>query len=374
MSKDYYKILGVEKNASQDEIKKAFHKLAHKYHPDKEGGDEAKFKEVNEAFQVVGNPEKRQRYDQFGSDFAQQGGFGGGMGWDDFMRAARGQGGFNGFNVNFGDFDFGDIFGDMFSAFGGSASGGGRSRGGRGRVRGNDIQVDIQLDFKEAVFGIEKEIRLNKNNACDVCNGSGVEPGSKVATCSECRGQGQVRRVQQTILGAMQTVGACPACQGQGQKAEKHCKHCAGRGTVKSESKYNIKIPAGIDNGEAIRLSGKGESTGAGGQAGDLYVRVHAREDKNLKREGENIFSEIHITYPQAVLGDKVEIETLDGLKKIVIPEGTQSHQQIRLRGLGVPVLHGRGRGDHYVTVIVDVPKKVSRGARKLIEELGKEL
>lgn len=363
MSKDYYKILGVEKSASQEEIKKAFRKMAHKYHPDKEGGDEAKFKEVNEAFQVIGNEEKRAKFDQYGSDFAQQGGFGGGMNWEDFMRASRGQGGAQGFD--FGGFDMGDIFGDIF--------GGGRSRG-RGQSRGSDIQVDIQLEFKEAIFGVEKEIRLTKNNACDVCGGTGVEPGSKLTTCSDCKGQGQVRRVQQTILGAMQTVATCPTCGGRGQKAEKHCKHCSGRGTVKSESKYNIKIPAGIDNQQSIRLEGKGESGGVHGVAGDLYVRVHVKEDKNLKRDGENIFTEVHINYPQAVLGDKIEIETLDGVKKIVIPEGTGSGQQIRLKDLGVPNLHGRGRGNHYVTVIVDVPKKVSRGAKKLIEELGKEL
>jgi len=368
MSKDYYKILGVEKGASQDEIKKAFRKMAHQYHPDKQGGDEAKFKEVNEAFQVVGNAEKRAKYDQYGSDFAQQGGFGGGAGWEDFMRAARGGGGSQGANFDFGGVDLGDIFGDMFG-FGG----GGRSRG-RGRARGNDIQVDIQLDFKEAVFGIEKEIRLNKNNACDVCNGNGVEPGSKLTTCSDCKGQGQVRRVQQTILGAMQTVGVCPSCNGQGQKAEKHCKHCNGKGTVKSESKYTVKIPAGIDEGEAIRLSGKGESGGVNGGNGDLYIRVHVKGDKKLKRQGENIFTEVQVNYPQAVLGDRIEIETLDGMKKLVVPEGTQSGQQIRLKELGVPFLHGRGRGDHYVTVIVDIPKKVSRGAKKLIEELGKEL
>ncbi len=367
MSKDYYKILGVEKSASQDEIKKAFHKMAHKHHPDKEGGDETKFKEVNEAFQVVGNAEKRAKYDQFGSDFDQQGGFGGGQGWEDFMRAARGGGG--GFqNMDFGGVDLGDIFGDMFGF------GGGRRSRGRGQSRGNDVQVDIELDFKEAVFGAEKEIRLNKNNACDVCVGSGVEPGSKMTTCSDCKGQGQVRRVQQTILGAMQTVGVCPTCQGQGQKAEKHCKHCSGRGAIKSESHYKIKIPAGIDDGQSIRLEGKGESGGAGSEAGDLYVRVHVKEDRNLKREGENIFTELRITYPQAVLGDKVEIETLDGKKTIVIPEGTQPGQQIRLKELGVPSLQGRGRGNHYVTVIVDVPKKVSRQVKKLLEELVKEL
>ena len=364
MSKDYYKILGVEKSSSPEEIKKAFRKLAHQYHPDKEGGDEAKFKEVNEAFQVVGNAEKRAKYDQFGSDFAQQGGFGGGAGWEDFMRAARGGGGYQNMNFDFGNFDMGDIFGDIF--------GGGR-RSNR-ETRGNDIQVDLQLEFKEAIFGVEKEIRLNKNNACEVCNGSGVEPGSKMTTCSDCKGQGQVRRVQQTILGAMQTVSTCPTCNGRGQKAEKHCKHCSGRGTVKSESNYKVKIPAGIDDGEAIRLTGKGESAGVHGQAGDLYVRVHVKADKNLKREGENIFTEININYPQAVLGDKIEIETLDGLKKLVIPEGTQSGQQIRLKELGVPVLHSHGRGDHYVTVTVDVPKKISRTAKKLIEELKKEL
>jgi len=213
-----------------------------------------------------------------------------------------------------------------------------------------------------------------KNNACDVCGGNGVEPGSKMNTCSECKGQGQVRRVQQTILGAMQSITTCPVCAGSGQIPEKRCKHCNGRGMVKSESDYKIKIPAGIDDNQSIRLAGKGESVGAHGQTGDLYVRVHVKADKVLQRESENIFSEIHISYPQAVLGDKVEIETLDGLKKIVIPEGTQSHQQIRLRDLGVPHLQGRGRGDHFVKVIVDVPKKVSRSAKKLIEDLKNEL
>ena len=370
MSKDYYKVLGVEKTASEEEIKKAFRKLAHQHHPDKKGGDEAKFKEVNEAFQVLGDKDKRAKYDQFGSDFDQQGGFGGGAGWEDFMRAARGGGGFQG--ANFGGFDMGDIFGDMFSAFGGSASGGGRSR--RGTVRGNDIQVDVQLTFVEAAFGVEKEINLMKNNSCDVCRGTGVETGSKMDKCQECNGQGQVRRVQQTILGAMQTIGTCPKCGGKGQIPEKHCKHCGGDGIVRNESNYKVKIPAGIDNGEAIRLSGKGESAGSVGTAGDLYVRVHIKEDKRFERDGQNVFSEVIISYPQAVLGDKIDIETLDGIKKLTIPEGVQPHQQIRLKGLGIPSLHGSNRGDHYVKVIVDVPKKVSRSAKKLIEELGKEL
>lgn len=368
MSKDYYKILNVDKNASTEEIKKAFRKLAHQFHPDKQGGNEAKFKEVNEAFQILGNQEKRKRYDQFGADFEQQGGFGSGMGWDDFMRAARGGGG--GFqNI---DFDFGGLdLGDIFSAFGGSAFGGGRSRRAK---RGNDIQVDAQLSFREAVFGATKEVRLTKNNACDVCNGSGIEPGSKMHQCSDCHGAGQVRRVQQTILGAMQTVSTCPTCGGHGKIAEKRCKHCGGDGIVRSQSEYSVKIPAGIDDGESIRLTGKGESAGVSGGAGDLYVKVHVKPEAGFTRDGDDIYTELKISYPQAVLGDKIEIDTLDGKKKLVIPEGTQSHQIIRLKGLGVPNVHGRGRGDQYVKVIVDVPKKTSRTARKLLDELKKEL
>lgn len=364
MSKDYYKILGVEKGASPEEIKKAFRKLAHKYHPDKQGGDEEKFKEVNEAYQVVGNDEKRAKYDQYGSDFDQQGGFGGGAGWEDFMRAARGQGGAQNVNFDFGDIDLGDLFGGMFG-------GGGRRQRTR---RGNDIQVDVQLDFKESMTGAEKEIRLNKNNDCPICNGSATEPGSKMKTCGQCNGQGQIRQVQQTILGPMQSVGTCSACHGKGETPEKKCKHCNGVGHTRSESVYKVKIPAGIDNGGTIRLTGKGESAGAGGQSGDLYVVVHVKGDKTFSREGDDIFTDITISYPQAVLGDKVEIDTIDGLKKLVIPEGTQSHQQIRLKNLGAPNVHGRGRGDHYVRVMIDVPSKISKKAKKLLEELNEEL
>lgn len=359
MSKDYYKILGVTKDTSQDEIKKAFRKLAHKYHPDKKTGDEAKFKEVNEAYQVVGNSEKRQQYDQYGADFAQQGGFGGGMNWEDFMRATRGGGG-GGFNMNFNGMDLGDIFGDLF--------GGGR-RGSRAR-RGNDVQVDVKLDFKEAVFGCEKEIRLTKKNACDVCSGTGTEPGSKLKTCSDCNGQGQVRQVQRTILGNIQNVVNCPACQGQGEVPEKMCKHCGGDGMVRSESKYKVKIPAGIDDGQSIRLEGKGESAGVGSQSGDLYVLAHVKPEKGFERHGYDIYTEARISYPQAVLGDKIEIETLEGKKKLVIPEGTQSHQQFKLKNLGVPHVNGRGRGEQFVKVIVDVPKKVNRKAKKILEDL----
>ena len=380
MSKDYYQTLGVSRTASQDEVKKAFRKLAHEYHPDKAHGNEAKFKEINEAYQVVGDAQKRQQYDQYGSTFDQQGGFGGGMGWEDFMKAAR-SGNFGNFSAQGGSawggggIDLGDLFGDIFSAQGGPASGwgfGGRTNG-RSK-RGRDVQVDLILDFEEAVFGVEKEIKLTKNNACDVCRGTGAEPGSKLKTCSDCNGQGQVRHVQQTMLGAMQQVVTCSACQGQGQVAEKRCRHCGGDGMVRSESKYKVKIPAGIDNGQSIRLSGKGESAGAGSQAGDLYVVVHVHPSTKFVRENFDIFTTVHISYPQAVMGDKIEIETLEGKKKLVIPAGTQSHQQFKLKGLGVPLVNGRGRGEQVVKVIVDVPKKISRNGKKLLEELQEEL
>jgi len=363
MSKDYYKTLGVEKGATQEEIKKAFRKMAHKHHPDKPGGDEAKFKEVNEAYQVVGDETKRKQYDQFGADFQQQGGFGGGAGWDDFMRSARGGGGFQGGNVHF---DFGDMFGDMFG-FGG---------GGRGRRqhRGSDIQVDVELTFEEAAFGVEKEIKLQKQNDCSVCSGSGAEPGSDVKTCSECGGRGQVARVQQTILGAMQTAVTCPTCHGHGQKAEKTCKHCGGNGVTRSESSYIVKIPGGIDTGGTIRLTGKGESGGAGEQSGDLYVQVHVRPKAGFERREFDIYTSKTITFTQAVLGHKIEIDTLDGKKKLVIPEGTQPGQKFKLKNLGVTRLQRGGRGNQYVTVSVDVPKKLSRKAKKLVEELAGEL
>lgn len=365
-SKDYYKILGVEKSASAEEVKKAFRKLAHKYHPDKQGGDEAKFKEVNEAFQVLGDETKRKQYDQYGADFNQQGGFGGGMSWDDFMKATRGQQGGGGFSGNFGGFDFGDIFGDMFGMGG---------RGGQGRSRrGNDVQVDIEISFRESAFGIDREIRLTKNNACDVCSGTGAEPGSKLDTCSECKGAGQVRRMQQTILGAMQTAVVCPKCGGAGKIPEKRCKHCGGDGVIRNESTYNVKIPAGISEGEAVRLSGKGESAGVGTQPGDLYVRIHVRPEKGFERDEYDVHSETTINYPQAVLGDTVVVETLDGEKKIAIPEGVQAGQVIRLKGFGITRLHGSGRGDQYVHVKIDVPKKISKAAKKLIEELKGEL
>lgn len=377
MGKDYYKILGVDKNASQDDIKKAFKKAAMEHHPDRPGGNEAKFKEVNEAYQVLGDAEKRKRYDQFGSDFEQQGGFGQGMTWEDFMRAARGQGGaggqggFQNFSFDFGGMDLNDMFGDLFG-FGGGGSRGGSRRG--GQSRGRDIQIDAQIDFKEAAFGVEKQISLRKQNKCDVCGGTGAEPGSKMENCPTCHGQGQVVQNQRTFLGTMQTVTTCPDCHGQGEKPSKKCKHCNGSGVITSNSEIKVKIPAGIDDGQSIRLSGHGEAAGRGGSSGDLYVLVHVRPLKGFKREGYDIYIEAEINFPQAVLGDTINIETLEGQTRLVVPEGTESGQLIRLKNKGVGHLNDNGRGDQYVKIKIRVPKHLNKNARKILDDLKSEL
>lgn len=372
MSKDYYKILGIEKNATADEIKKAFKKLAMQYHPDRPGGDEKKFKEINEAYQILNDTEKRQRYDQFGSDFEQQGGWGAqGASWEDVMSAFRQQGGGQqggGFSFDFGDIDLGDIF----SGFG--FGGGGRSRSRARQARGNDIQVDVELDFKEAAFGAEKQIHLRKQSVCDVCSGSGNEPGSKLENCGTCRGQGQVMQVQRTFLGSMQTVATCPDCQGRGQKSSKKCKHCGGDGILAKSEDLNIKIPAGIDTGESIRLTGYGEAAPHGGQAGDLYVRAHIRPSKLFHREGFDVYTESEINFTQAVLGDKIDVETIDGPVKIVIPEGIESGQLIKLKGHGITHLGRTSRGEHFVKIKIRVPKRVSRDVRKKLEEIKSEI
>ncbi|MFA6547917.1 MAG: molecular chaperone DnaJ [Candidatus Magasanikbacteria bacterium] len=364
MSKDYYKILGIEKNATTDEIKKAFKKAAMQYHPDRPGGDEKKFKEVNEAYQVLNDTDKRTKYDQFGSDFEQQGGFGGGASWEDFMRQARGgQGG--GFQFDFGGEDLGDIFGNIF--------GGGRSRSSR-QERGSDIQVDVELDFKEAAFGIEKEIHLRKQSACDVCGGNGGEPGSKMEKCNTCGGQGQVAQNQRTFLGTMQAIVTCPTCQGRGERPSKKCKHCGGDGIVAKSSDLKVKIPAGINTGESLRLSGYGEAAPHGGQSGDLYVRAHIKPNKYFHREGFDVYTENEINFTQAVLGDKIEVETIDGPVTLTIPEGIESGQLIKMKGHGISHLGRTTRADHFVKIKIRVPKKVSREARKKLEDLKSEI
>ncbi|MFZ5364604.1 MAG: molecular chaperone DnaJ [Patescibacteria group bacterium] len=353
MSKDYYKILGIEKTASQDEIKRAFRKLAQQYHPDKPGGDEQKFKEINEAYQVLGDANKRQQYDQFGSTFDQ-----------------AGAGGFNGFggqnpfgsgfsSVNFDMGDLGDIFGDVFG-FGSKT---------KRKARGADIEVDLELQFKEAAFGTEKQIKLYKNIVCPVCHGNGAEPGTKINTCAACGGSGRQTRVQQTFLGAIQTQTTCSACQGQGKIPEKKCSKCSGIGIIKGDAEIKVSVPAGINNGESLKLSGQGEA-GSGGSAGDLYVHIKIKPDFDFHRDNYDILTNQQISFAQAALGDKIEINTIDGPVDLKIPAGTQPGTRFRLKGKGVPRLRGYGRGDHWVTIEVIVPKDLNRKQKQLLKEL----
>lgn len=360
MAKDYYKILGVEKNASPEEIKKAFRKLAHEHHPDKESGNEAKFKEALEAYQVLSNAEKRQQYDQFGATFDQAGagGFGG-----------FGRGGFQGFDFSqvAQDFpDLSDILGEMFGF------GGGRTRR-RRAPRGRDIEKDIQLDFKEAVFGTTKTIELYAHVTCDHCHGEGGEPGSKISTCGTCGGSGRVQTVQRTILGNFQSVNTCSACGGEGKKSEKECKRCSGLGIRRDLKKFEVKIPAGAEDGGVIRLSGAGEAAPRGGAAGDLYLRLYVKPDQRFERHGHDIFSKIGVSFKIAALGGKVKVETVDGPVDLKIPAGTQSDTLFRLRDKGVPGRHGGDRGSHIIEVKIEVPKKLSRKQKKLLEEFDDE-
>jgi molecular chaperone DnaJ len=359
MSKDYYKILGVNKTATEEEIKKAFRKEAHKHHPDKSGGDEAKFKELNEAYQVLGNKDRRARYDQFGSGFESGQAGGQQANW----------GGFNGgggFNINMDD--LGDLFGGFGDIFG---FGGQRSQGHR-KSRGGDIEVRLEIDFKEAIFGSEKLIRLNKSVVCSVCHGNGAEPGSKIENCSTCHGSGSVNQVQRTIFGQMQVQTVCPTCHGEGKKITKTCHKCSGNGATKETTELKIKIPAGIDTGESIRLTGQGEAGHKGAQAGDLYIHIAVTPDKRFKRMGTTIFSQAHITFPQAALGTNIDVTTVDGEVSLKIPSGTQSGKIFMLRNKGVPSLRGKDRGDHQVEVIVDTPTHLSRKQRQLLEEFDK--
>lgn len=359
--KDYYKLLGVNKSSSDDEIKKAFRSLAHKYHPDKQGGDTVKFKEINEAYQVLSDKTKRQQYDQFGSDFVNQAGAGTGGPFGGF----KGQG----FEYNFGNTeDLGDLFGGMGEMFGFGSGGRGRAK----QQRGEDIAVDVELTLKEACLGTQKKFSLHKPAACEMCSGTGAASGSKKTSCRHCGGKGQVTRTQNTILGSFQTVTACPECHGVGEVPEKPCNTCHGTGAHKRTEELTVNIPAGIDDSQQIRITSRGAAAPFGGRIGDLYVRVHVAPDKNLERDGLNIYSEVIVSYPTAVLGGQARTYTLEGDVTIKIPEGILSGELIRLRGKGAG-LEGR-RGDHFVRVIIDVPKKVSRGARRLLEELRDEL
>lgn len=358
MSKrDYYEILGVGKTASADEIKKAFRKLAIEHHPDR-GGDETKFKEINEAYEVLKDDKKRQRYDQFGHAGV-GGATGGGNPFEGFGGFGQGQ------NVNF---DFGDLgLGDIFSSFFG---GGGHGR--QRQARGRDVEMGVEITFEQAVFGTEVNLNLNLDDTCPHCKGTTVEPGHELKTCDQCKGSGQVIQVMKTIFGNIQQAAVCPRCGGKGKVPEKECTVCKGSGTQRKAQEIGLKIPAGIDDGATIRLREHGEAI-ANGPKGDLYVNIRVRPHKKFTREGDLILSEETIQMVDAALGTEIEVETVDGPVRMKIPAGTQSGTDFKLSGHGVPHLKRDTRGAHIVTVKVETPTKLSKRQKELLEEMRKD-
>lgn len=361
--RDYYEVLGVGKNASADELKKAFRRAAIKHHPDK-GGDEAKFKEVNEAYEVLKDTSKRQRYDQFGHAGV-GGASGGGPG-----AGAGGYGGFGGqgqdMHFDFGDLGLGDIFNNFF---GGKTQGG---RGGQRRRRGNDVQANVELTFEQAVFGTEIDLNIQLDDNCEHCKGSTVEPGHELKTCPTCKGSGQVARVTRTVFGNIQQATICNECQGSGKIPEKICSVCRGKGVKKAKQTIKLKIPAGIDDGATIRLREHGEAI-ARGEKGDLYVGVRVKPHKKFTRESDIILSEEHIGLVDSALGTEIDIDTVDGPVTMKVPAGTQSGTDFKLSDHGVPHIRSKSRGPHIVTIIVDTPNKLNKHQTKLLEELRQQ-
>ncbi len=363
--KDLYEILGVSKDASQDEIKKGFRKKAHQYHPDKQGGDERKFKEINAAYQILGDPEKRKKYDQLGSRYEQYG-EDGGFDWQDF--ASQFGGGFSGTagGMEFDIDDLADIFGNIFGF-------GQKFRSGAG-ARGEDLRVALTVDFMEAVFGTElgkeRAIEVYRTVKCDRCKGNGAEPGTKIKDCAACEGKGRRVYMRQTLLGRFQSVSDCPECRATGKVPEVRCSVCKGKGIVRKLDKIDFKIPAGIEQGQILRMNGKG-NTGQSGQAGDLLIEINIRPHKEFSRKDDDIYSEVEISYPIAVLGGKIHVNTVDGEGFLTIPPATTQGTEFRLKNKGVPHLQGSGRGDHIVKVKISVPKKVSSKEKQLLRELA---
>jgi len=358
MSKDYYKILGVSKSATTDEIKRAYKKLAVKYHPDvnKEDGAEAKFKEINEAYQVLSDTQKRSNYDQFGSADIGGAGFGGGQGFGGFDFSGFSAGGFSSQGGPGWD-ELDDILGSFFG-------GGGRSSR-RKEQRGSDVEILIELDFKESIFGIEREISYSIMDNCEECNGKG---GTGLKNCNECGGSGFITKATRTILGSFAQTIPCQKCKGRGEVPENICRKCGGSGKTRQNKNIKVKVPAGVSQGSAIRIPGGGEA-GIDGN-GDLYLRIKVKSSKEFEREGYDIFNEVEIPYFTAVLGGKIDVATVDGKVVLTIPSGTESHTQFKLKGKGVPIPNQRKRGDHIVLVKIKVPKKLSREEREMLEKL----
>jgi molecular chaperone DnaJ len=347
--KDYYDILGIQKGASKDEVKKAFRKKAAQYHPDKKTGDEEKYKEVTEAYAVLGDEKKKAEYDTYGQSFPGGGGGGfGGFNPQDFA------GGFNGQGF---EFDINDIFSNF--GFGG---------GGGGRQRGRDVSIDINLKFEESIFGVNRKVLITKNNTCKECDGTGAKKGAGMETCSTCSGQGKIRETRQSIMGAFTTVRECSNCHGTGQVPKERCGACAGAGVARTEEEISIKVPGGIQNGEVIRMTGRGEAM-PHGEPGDLYIKVHVEQHNTIKREGNNLVVKLPVKLTDALLGSTYTVETLDGAMDVKIPAGISHGELLRIKGKGAPNERG-DRGDFMVKISVEIPKKLSRKARKLVEEL----
>ncbi|HBY20808.1 MAG: molecular chaperone DnaJ [Clostridiales bacterium GWE2_32_10] len=359
--RDYYEVLGVPKGASDKEIKQAFRKLAKEHHPDSNQSSkeaEQKFKELNEAYEVLGDQKKKAQYDQYG-----HAAFGNGGG-------AGGFEGFSGFNGGFGgmEFDLGDLFGDFF--------GGGSSRSRRrGPQRGQDVHMSLNIEFEEAVFGKEKEITLSLTEECEACHGSGAEEGTKAEKCPTCGGAGQVKQTQQTIFGMVSNVTTCPTCAGKGEVVKHKCRKCSGTGKVRTPKKIKIEIPAGIDNGQTMRVAGAGEVGEKGAPKGDLLITIYVKEHELFAREDTDIYCEVPITFTQAALGDEITVPTVDGKVVYTIKEGTQSGTKFRLKGKGVPSLRNKNvRGDQYVIVKVEVPTRLTDKQRKILKEFAESV
>lgn len=350
--RDYYEVLGVGKGASADEIKKAFRRAAVEHHPDR-GGDEAKFKELNEAYEVLKDPSKRQRYDQFGHA---------GVGSSAASDGNPFGGGYGGQNVNF---DFGDLgLGDIFSSF----FGGGQGRSQQRQARGHDVETQVEITFEQAVFGTEVDIHLTLNDSCTHCKGTTAEPGHELKTCETCRGSGQVVTATRTIFGNIQQAAICPTCHGAGKVPEKICTVCHGRGTERRTNTIPLKVPAGIDDGATIRLRDHGEAV-ANGPKGDLYVHVRVKAHKRFTREGDLILSDEHISMADAALGTEIDVETVDGTVRMKVPAGTQSGTDFKLSGHGVTRMRSETRGAHIVTIVVDTPTKLTKQQKELLEQ-----
>jgi len=374
MDKDFYDILGVPKTASEADIKRAFRKKAHEHHPDKNKGDATKFKQVNEAYQVLSDSEKRKQYDSYGQTFEQAQRNGEGFsGFNYGQTGGNPSGGFSSeggspFGGGFGqgevEFDIGDIFGDIF---------GGRSERASRKNRGIDLEMGLTINFEEAVFGTVRNITLEKRDKCKACNGNGAEKGTKIIICPKCHGQGQILTQRRTIFGTIQSRIACDRCEGQGKIAEKPCKVCKGSGVNRQEKIIEVKIPAGIDDGQRIRIAGEGEAGYRGSAPGDLYLSIRVLPHKEFKRDGFNLYKELPVSFTQAALGTKINLETLEGKIELRIPAGTQPGTVFKVKGKGVPYMNGRGRVDLLVTARVVIPNKLSREEKEALKKIAEK-